>query len=166
MRENDLTNYEREILQNIDEDGWHSTSVVDPHGNEPTFSYSVGFTRTLACPEFIVIGLGPKLMHSMLWETFRQIRGGKPPEEGAHWTGLLEGFHCISRVVHPTNVIRDWFNSAVWFWSRIERRDGPLNAMQMVWPSRDSGKFPWETDCAQAVRDLQPPLWLPNRALS
>ena len=113
MRENDLTYYEREILQNIDEDGWHSTSVVDPHGNEPTFSYSVGFTRTLACPEFIVIGLEPKLMHSMLSETFLQIRGGKPPEEGAHWTGLLDGFHCISRVVHPTNVIRDWFNSAI-----------------------------------------------------
>ena len=161
----ELNDYERKILDNIDEHGWFCTSVFDPNGDEPSFAYSIGFSRTFGGPEFIVFGLGAELMHSMLWDTFRQLQDGKQAEDESCWSGLLDGFDCISRSVHPSNIVQDWFNSAMWFWSDIERRTGLPAAMQLVWPSSKSGRFPWEPDCEQDVRDLQPTLWLPNRSL-
>jgi hypothetical protein len=75
MAEDD-SEYERGILANIEEHGWFCTTVFDPNGEQPSFSYSVGFTKTLNCPEFIVFGLPTKLMPSMLWNVFRQISAG------------------------------------------------------------------------------------------
>ena len=161
----DLTDFERNILENLDEHGWFCTSVFDPDGNEPSFCYSVGFSRTLGCSEFIMFGLHPELMHSMIWEIFRQIKDGRPVKDDALWSGLLEGYDCALRAVHSTNIVPDWFSSAIWFWSQVQQRSEPLSAMQIVWPGSTSGKFPWEADCSQDVRDAQIPLWLPNRGL-
>jgi len=36
--------------------------------------------------------------------------------EGQRWSGLIEGFDCISRPVHPTWLTRDHFNTAQWYW--------------------------------------------------
>jgi hypothetical protein len=162
----DDSEYERNILANVEEHGWFCTSVFDPDGDAPSFSYSVGFTKTLDSPEFIVFGLPAKLMHSMLWKVFRLIKAGKQPEDHQRWSDLLEGFDCISRVVHPTNIVRDYLNSAMWLWRTQLGHDEPLQAFQLVWPSSETGLFPWDADCAQIVRDYQPPLWLPNRSLS
>ena len=158
------TDYERTILRNIDERGWFCTSVFDPEGKVVSFSYSVGFTKTLACPEFIVFGLDIKLMHSMLWSVFRQIEAGRAPEDNQRWSGLIEGYDCIARAVHPTNIAREYLNSAMWFWGDAGER-GPLKAFQLVWPSAGTGLYPWDEGCSQLVRDSQPPLYLPNRAV-
>ncbi len=87
----DFTDYEHRILATIGEHGWQCTSVFDPDGDDPSFSYSVGFTSALEAPEFIVFGLDIKLMHSMLWEVFRQIKDGKSVIDGDRWTGILDG---------------------------------------------------------------------------
>jgi hypothetical protein len=158
------TDYERDILQNIEKHGWFCTCVFDPEGKDPGFAYSVGFTKTLGCPEFIVFGLGSQLMHSMLWEVFRQIRDGKMPYDGQRWSGVLDDHDCISRAVHPSNMVRDYLNSAMWFWG-YDNPKGPLPAMQLFWPARDSDLFPWDDACPQDVRDSQVPLYLPNQAL-
>lgn len=160
-----LSDYEQDILDNIEEHGWFCTSVFEEPGRSPAFSYSIGFTKTLNAPEFIIFGLPLKLMHSMLWEVFRQIRDGKVPEDNQRWSNLLEGFDCISRPVHSTNIVREYLNSAMWFWGDPAER-GQLKAFQLVWPSATTGLFPWHANCAQEVRDCQPPLYQPNRALS
>lgn len=157
--------YERNILRKVEEHGWFCTSVFDPDGKDVSFSYSVGFTETLNCPEFIVFGLDAKLMHSMLWNVFRQIKAGRTPEDNQRWSGLLEGYDCIARAVHPTNIVREYLNSAIWFWGNPAER-GLLRAFQVVWPGVGTGLFPWDSACSQVVRDKQPPLWLPNRSLS
>jgi hypothetical protein len=158
--------YERNILATIEEHGWFCTSVFDPKGANPSFAYSVGFTKTLNCPEFIIFGLDLKVMHSALWSVFRQIEAGKTPEENQRWSDLLEGFDCVSRRVHPTNIVREYLNSAMWFWSGPDKRGSDVPAFQLVWPSSATGLYPWDADCAQIVRDHQPPLYLPNRSLS
>src|SRR5690606_704523 len=84
--------YERKLLDNVDEHGWFCVHVFDPDGREEPFSYSVGFTKTLGAPEFIVFGLPRNLMHSMLWEVFRQIKAGKTPADNQRWSNLIEGF--------------------------------------------------------------------------
>ncbi len=104
-------------------------------------------------------------MHSILWGVFEQIRDGKLPENDQCWTDLISGYDCISRAVHPTNVISDYLNSAMWFWGAPEKKE-PLKAFQLVWPGYGSGLFPWEDDCPQIVRDTQPALYLPHRSLS
>lgn len=156
--------YERKILEDIEEYGRFCTSVVDPDQIQPSFSYSVGFTRTLNTPEFIVFGLSVKLMHSMLWRVFDDIKAGRRPEDGARWSGLLDGHDCIIRTVHQTNVVPDYFNSAIWFWDDAADR-GALSAFQIVWPAVATDLFPWDETCPSIVRDAQPALYLPNAKL-
>ncbi len=149
------TEYEQEILDAVDEHGWFCTAVFDPDGAAPDFAYTVGFTRTLDLPEFIMFGLPLKTLHGILWDVFRALKAGRAPEDGQRWSDLIEGYDCMLRRVHPTQVIREHFNSALWF-----RGDQPLTAFQVVWPDRD-GRFPWDPGCAQGVRDDQPALYLP-----
>ncbi|MCR6643672.1 MAG: DUF4262 domain-containing protein [Terricaulis sp.] len=156
--------YERDILSNVKEHGWFCSSVFDPKGKSPSFSYSVGFTQTLQAPEFIVFGLDTKLMHAMLWQVFRALKAGRVPADMQRWAGLLEGHECILRAVHPTNVVRDYLNSAMWFWGDPDER-GPLQAFQIFWPAVGGNLFPWDSSCPQVVRDSQPALYLPNTAL-
>lgn len=154
------TGYEQEILDAIEEHGWFCTAVFDPDGTAPDFAYTVGFTRTLDLPEFIIFGLPVQTLHGILWDVFRALKAGKVPEDGLHWSGLIKGYDCVLRRVHPTQVIREHFNSALWFrGDPADHGGGPLTAFQIVWPDRD-GRFPWDAGCAQEVRDDQPALYL------
>jgi hypothetical protein len=156
-----LSDHEQKIIDCIDEHGWFCTSVF---GDEPgdTFSYSVGFSKTLSAPECIIFGLPTKLMHSMLWTVFRQIRDGAVLSDGARWSGLIEGFDCISRPVYPSRITREHFNSALWYWGNPTDRGAELQAFQMFWPGAGDGLFPWETNSSKIVRDRQPALYLPR----
>lgn len=163
MKENsnsELSDYERELGSDIDKYGWKNISVFDPDGNDPSFSYSVGFTSTLEAPEFIVFGLDIKLMHSMLWEVFEQIRDGKYVSDDDRWSGVLEGFDCVAKAVHPTNVVRENANSAIWHW-RQTGHEGKPPLYQLFWPGKVDGFFPWDPECSDYVQNLQPLLYLP-----
>lgn len=160
-----LQDHERNILDNIEEHGWFGTHVFDPELTTPNFSYTVGFAETFAAAEFIAFGLPSKLTHSMLWEMFHQIQSGKAPSDNMRWSNLIEGHDCISRAVHPTNMDRDYFSSAIWY-SKQEGEPAPLSAFQPVWPGKLDGLFPWDESCSGVVRDGQPALYLPHRSLS
>lgn len=51
----DHSEYERKLLSNIDKHGWQFTYVFDPDGLKPDFGYSIGFSKSLNAPEFIVL---------------------------------------------------------------------------------------------------------------
>lgn len=155
------TAYEQKILDTVEEHGWFCTSVFDPEGVLLEFSYSVGFTQTLEHPEFIIFGLPGKVAHAILWDLFRTLKAGRIPEDSQHWSDLIEGYDCVIRRVHPTQITREYFNSAMWFWGDSADRGEPLPAYQIVWPDR-KGRFPWEAGCAQKVRDDQPALYIPK----
>lgn len=153
-----MNDYERDILAAIEKSGWFCTSVRDPKGIDPAFSYSIGFTRTLCAPEFIVFGMDSRDMHEMLWLVFDQIKAGKQVVDGASWSGILQDFDCVSRAVDPTNIRRDYFNSAMWFWGDPAKK-GALPAYQLVWPSATTGLFPWDTEADEEFRAIQPALY-------
>ena len=152
------TEYERKLLAMVDEHGWQCTSVFDPEGNDPDFSYSTGFTKSLNAPEFIIFGLPKDLMHKMLWEVYRQVEGGARPTDGMRWQGLLDGFDCISRKAVHKDLYTEYAVSANWFWRETGNVGSP-EIYQIVWPGARQGLFPWEDGCAAGVIKAQPPLW-------
>ena len=154
-----FSDYEQKIIDSIQEHGWFCTSVVGDAPGE-AFSYSVGFSETLKVPECIVFGLPVTLMHSMMWSVFDQIKGGALLSDGARWSGLIEGFDCVSRPVHPTRITREHFNSALWYWGDPKTRGSQLQAYQIFWPGAVDGLFPWESGSADIVRERQPALYL------
>ncbi len=158
MSKRPLNDAELKMLKNIDTHGWHAMHVFDPNGKSPPFTYSVGFTQSLAAPEFIVFGLPRELMHSMIWEAYRQTKAGKTIEDGAVWDDLIEGHKCVSRRADHAALFRDYTTSADWFWRHQGHADHPP-IMQLVWPGAEDGLFPWDDGCAQKVIDSQLQLW-------
>jgi len=156
----ELSKYEQNILANVDEHGFFSTTVFDPDGKNPMFTYSTGFPESLDCPDFIIVGLTKEIMHNMLWEIFHQIKKGAIPQDGMAWKGLLAGdYFCISKTVHPDNNTTDYFNSARWWYRHTGRQNADLRFYQMFWPGSQDKRFPWEEGCAQDVIDVQPMLY-------
>ncbi len=154
--------WQTNMLALIEKHGWYGMSVFDPKGERPDFSYSIGFTKTLSAPEFIVFGLNRELRHSMLWEVFRQIGAGAVPEEGKRWSDLLEGFDCVGREAIRSDLFEEYSTSADWFW-RDQGHEGHPRVFQIVWPGALGGLFPWEEGCDQAVIESQDALWLPYK---
>jgi hypothetical protein len=156
-----LRDYEQSIIDNVARYGWQCTKVFDPDGTEPGFAYSIGFWETLCAPELIMFGLDVEMMHELLWLMYHQLKEGAQLADGARWPGLLEGFDCISRPVHPSQLKIDYFNSALWY--RHHRTGSEaLHAYQIFWPSAVDGLFPWEAGADAGVRDAQPLLYLPD----
>ena len=150
--------HEQNMLADIEEHGFQSKGVFDPDGNDPNFCYSIGFTKTLEAPEFIVFGLDLELMHNMLWEVFRQVQAGAKPEHGMRWADVLEGFDCISLKADHPELLTEYSTSANWFW-KDQVNEGHPPIYQLVWPGAQQGLFPWEEDCDPYVIEMQPKLW-------
>lgn len=155
-----LTDLEQKMVEGIAEHGWFSTHVLE-EGDFPGFTYSVGFWESVGAPEFLIYGLPKGLMHSMLWELFRQLKAGRSVEDGARVSELLEGFDCIMRPIHESHV-REHLGSALWYQRHKLGTDSGLTGWQIFWPGKEQGLFPWEPGCADIVRSWQPLLYLPD----
>ena len=153
-----LKDYEVEILKNVEKHGWHATTVFDPDGNNPDFTYSTGFTKSLNKPEFIVFGVNRELMHDMLWGIYDQMEAGAVPSDGMRWKGILEGFDCVSKKANHPDLFEKYTVSADWLW-RYQEREGHPEIYQMVWPGAQQGLFPWDDDCNPYVIEQQSALW-------
>ncbi len=150
--------FERNIVANVREHGCHINYVFDPEGVEPDFAYSVGFPETVGQPEVIVFGLSREVMHFMINEILRQCRDGLQLEDGLAISGLLEGHECIACAIPPRDIVREHFNSALWF-RQFTTGEQAIDACQIVWPSAVDGLFPWEDGCDDSVRNFQPCLF-------
>lgn len=152
--EAELDEFEQKILRNVREHGCHVNCVFDPDENRPAFAYSVGFPQTVGQPEVIVFGLSLRLMQSMINDTLQQCRDGLLLRDWGVVDGLLEDHKCILREVRQEYIVREYLNSAMWHHRRTT--GAPLGAvMQLVWPGKINGLFPWEPGCAEEVRDAQ-----------
>jgi hypothetical protein len=153
-----LTEYESKILANVDAFGCHVTTVFDPDGDAPSFSYSTGFCKTVSQSEVIVFGLPHGLMHSMINSTLDQCKSGLLLGEFTRIAGLLDGFDVIARSIPDYRIEREYLNSAMWF--HQHEFDSTLDrAVQLVWPSSETGLFPWEVGCHRSVIEAQPALY-------
>jgi hypothetical protein len=148
---------EQQLLKAIDQVGFRVTAVGEGE-DEPGFAYSTGFAETLGQPEVIVFGLPDQGMGTMIGALFDQCRAGLRLADGLEIAGLLGGHSCVLRAVKPDNIAAKYFQLAMWY---HERQFGTAMtaAFQIVWPGSQSGLFPWDPDCSEAVRLLQPALY-------
>ena len=153
-----LSAADQKVVDDVATHGWSCMNVGAGDG-EPNFSYSIGWWEKIKSPEAIVFGLPSKLQHSILWELFRQVKGGLELSDGLRIANLVEGHDCIARPVHSSQM-REYFGFALWY-RRL--RSGPfasLQAFAIFWPGKNQGLFPWDADCEHAVRDAQPLIYL------
>lgn len=155
--------HETKLLANIEKYGCQVTFVFDAEGDEPDFCYSIGFSKSIHQPEVIVFGLPRKLMHSMVNNILEQCRDGLILADGLVIRGLLEGHDCIAQSVHSSQIVGDYFGSAMWF-HRDQFGSELVEAFQIVWPGAKDGKFPWDADSSEQVRSVQPALYEPRLA--
>ena len=155
MSARDNSALEQKIIANVREHGCHINYVFDPDGDMPGFAYSVGFQETLGQPEVIVFGLPADVMRFMINETMRQCRAGLRLDHGVELQGLLDGHSCVVCEVSPENIKPDFFNSAMWFRRHVTGEEMEA-AFQIIWPGVDDGLYPWDDDCEDIVRNLQP----------
>lgn len=150
--------FERRIIENVREHGCQVNFIFDPQSEQPDFGYSIGFKETVDQPEVIVFGLPLKIVQFMVDQTLRECKSGLVLTDGAIIEGLLEGHKCIARTVHPSQIIEDYLNSAIWY---HEARTGErlADVVQIVWPGAVDGLFPWDEGCDAHVIALQPALY-------
>ncbi len=147
--------YERQILDHIERHGCSVTSVFDPDGVAPPFTYSIGITKTTGAPELIVVGLESDLAHWLVNEYKRRTRKGETFEPGVPYAGFLEGFDVRFGAVSRGNRER-YMRSACWL------HGGPdFEALQLIWPST-TGTWPWDPDEPGGFWDHQPLLSGPD----
>jgi Domain of unknown function (DUF4262) len=153
-----LADYESEIVQNVKDYGCHVTSVFDPDAVAPSFAYSTGFWETVGQPEVIILGLPSPMGPFAINETLRQCQAGLQLLDGQRIEGLFEEFDvtCVARIVDASNLVPEYFNSAIWY--RSMRTGRPLDeALQLVWAYE--GFFPWDDGAPAELFEDQPLLY-------
>lgn len=153
---------EQKLVDDVEKYGFHSLNV-GAGNDEPGFRYSIGFWETIGAPDILVFALDSKLTHNMLWEMFRQLKAGAKLADGARWPNLIEGFDCISRPVHPSQM-REYFGFGLWYHRYRGVDPDTLKAYQLFWPGAKQGLFPWESGCVAEVIADQPLLYLPRKS--
>lgn len=120
-----LNKVEQKIINDIGEYGWHCMNV-GAGGGEPNFSYSIGFSKTLGCPEVLIFGLRQDVMHGMLWGMFEAFQSGRIAEPASKWLEPLPGYECELRFLSPSQKGKGHFGSALWYWHKYLGNSAPL----------------------------------------
>lgn len=153
--------FETKLIQNIEKHGCQVNYVFDPDGIDPDFSYSIGFPKSLGQPEVIIFGLPTKLMHSVINNVRDQCREGLRLSDGGVVEALLEGHVCTLKAVHKSQLVADYFGSAIWY-HRDQLGTEMTEAFQIVWPGALNSLFPWDEGCSPDVIEAQPALYEPR----
>lgn len=145
----DLDGPEKNFVANIREHGWFRTSVFQEEGHVG-FSYTTGLWLTLGFPEIIVFSLPSETAHAILWDVFREVKGGTKPPIGRR----AEVFADRDGVFFP--VSRDHYREHLG-WSRWFYAGDEFPCLQLVWPDTH-GVFPWQPSAEERFRNSQPDL--------
>jgi hypothetical protein len=145
---------EEKVFSDIATHGWHMISVpADEHG--PGFTYTIGLYKSHAHPELIIFGLPTVEMQRILDVAVTLIKGGRVFRHGEQTEDVLNGYACAFRDVRR-ECYADHLGYAMWFYRTQQVESFP--AQQCVWPDKDN-HFPWQRECGEAIRQLQPSLY-------
>ena len=145
-----LDQHEQEFVAQIREHGWYSTSVF---GDEvgPGFTYTTGFWVNIGMPEVILFALGSKVAHDVLWDVYREAKGGRQFPTGVHVPDI---FANMDTVLFPVG--RQYYAEYLG-WSRWFYGGDEFPCVQLVWPDK-TGCFPWHDGFEERFKGLQPDL--------
>jgi hypothetical protein len=153
---NELSSLDAQVLREIHTDGWQITGVMArEYEPGPEFAYSIGFFHSLRHPEVILFGLPVETCMKAVNVMGMAIRSGMTFEDGHIYRGVLESPHlCCFREVER-KYYRDHVGYSLWFYE-----SDPFPMFECFW-SDVRGKFPWDRDCDDFVKESQPLLYLP-----
>ena len=87
---------------------------------------------------------------------------GQKLDEHCRVEGFFGNYDGVVRMVHPSRIDEEFFNSAIWYHrTQMDRELGKV--AMLVWPDAD-GVFPWEDGCEAWVQADQPALYEPRLA--
>lgn len=129
--------YEKKLDDIIARNGWAVQSVGIGEMSPP-FSYSIGMTEALGCPEFLIIGVGYETGMAVINGLGASLKSKEkiPLDDWAKIDKVIQGFPVVFRDI-PWQVRDGW--TAFLDRKYPEKRD----VRQIVLPDA-TGKFPWE----------------------
>jgi hypothetical protein len=151
LRKGNLEPDEAKLLDDVEKYGCHIIQVRE-EGGFPGWSYTIGLSDILGCPELIVIGLKEVVAHSLLNECALRLQQGIHLEHGSRAQELLANVECEFRQVEK-RWLRKTMGYAVWFYGRDD-----FSALQCIYPDLNS-HFPWDEAFDVKWRDRQPLLF-------
>ncbi|MFY9561320.1 MAG: DUF4262 domain-containing protein [Terriglobales bacterium] len=151
LRQGELEPDEVKVIEDVETYGCHIVQVRE-EGGFPGWSYTIGFSDVLGCPELIVIGLKDSVAHSLLNECARRLQQGVRLQPGCRERELLSNVDCEFRDVEK-RWLRQTMGYAVWFYDGDD-----FTALQCVYPDLDN-HFPWDEDFDAKWRNRQPLLF-------
>ena len=150
-----INDYERGVLTNVEQYGWHCTSVTQRERAEDfvPFSYTVGLFDRFGASELIVFGLDENVAHSIFKIYVNRLWVGEPIPLDEACADLIQNYSCAFVPV-PRTRYNEFVFSALWFYAEVEF---PLH--QLVWPDAD-GAYPWSPGVGPDFLTQQPVLAL------
>jgi hypothetical protein len=146
MNNNDLTDSDKLLLQDVVNYGWHCVSIEDV---EIPYCFSVGFFRSFQQPELIVVGLPPNVAHQFLCIAASASRKGSPIDTSQPTNAFMPDYLC-KFVEVPRAKFREFAGYCVWYYKGLD-----FQMQHLVWPSRE-GLFPWDSDAPANYVHAQP----------
>ena len=139
---------EKKIIRNIEEFGCHVTSVFDPKGDEPNFTYSTGISNSYSAPELIIVGLDSQLSHTIINLYAERVENGEKYNTESFYLGFLSGFEVCFRTVSSEHK-KSFMLSSCWLYG-----NNNFEAIQLIFPTT-SGVWPWEPEASESFKELQ-----------
>lgn len=149
-RTDQLTPAERQVLDDVEENGVHVVNVPETAGC-PEHSYSVGLWHSFEQPEVIVFGLPSEIASELIEAIADEAAEGVEFATNSRHDGLLQAyavrFEAVPPRCHATHLpLACWAHETEQF---------PV--LQIVWPDKH-GRWPWEEGVREGFRDAQPVL--------
>jgi hypothetical protein len=151
LRQIKLKPDETRLVDDVEKYGCHVIQVRE-EGGFPGWSYTVGLSDILKCPELIVLGLKEDVAHSLLNECARRLQQGLRFEQGSRARELLANVECEFKEVEK-RWLKQTMGYAVWFYGGED-----FSALQCIYPDLNN-HFPWDDAFDVKWRNRQPLLF-------
>lgn len=139
---------EKRISSDVEKYGFH-IAQVSGDGYSPSFSYTIGLSKTYGYPELICFSLNPDLLHSVLWSGKELLDAQSVLDQTIGYPNFI-GDYDVRFLTVDKHWYPYYFGYGIWF------NQGPnFPAYQIVWPDKQA-RYPWEEDFNPAWKAGQP----------
>jgi hypothetical protein len=143
------------LTGNIAIQGW-CVVRVSSDGSGPEFAYTIGLWKSFRHPELIIVGLPKEVCGTVVHGLAHQISTGERAfAPGGPYDHVLHGHPVYALEMRPDEV-PNYLGRAMQYYLTEPPEIAAFSALQMVWPDRETGAFPWDAAWPQHYEGLQP----------
>jgi len=139
-------NLDMDIKENIEKHGWQFQFVFDAKGENPDFSYSIGFEESFGHPEVMIFGLKRETMHTVLADLAHDIKKGSFFKPNVRIKDVISGgfdvlFKPLKKDKYPeyAGIATEYYNK-------------PFRLLVMFWPDKNN-ILPTDQNCELTVQN-------------